>query len=275
VDEALAVGDAAFQIRCMTRMSNLLDRGVSVILVTHDVNTVRAFCDRAVWLEHGCVRQIGDPRDVTGRYLQFLLGREAPAAPAGEKRRHRSPPVTAESCGVEPAMAADTLDRFLLRLDGRSDLVRWGSGEVVIEAFAMDNGTPGAAPAFELREQLHIEMVIRADRDVDSSNVGVCFAFRNIKGLDIITYTTWDAGLRFGPPRAGTRTRFRFDVENLLAPGEYALVLVVEDVRGHERHYLDYVENALMFRVAASQLVFSAVLPDVRCRITEMAMPSQ
>jgi len=64
VDEALAVGDAAFQIKCMTRMSRLLDRGVSVILVTHDVNAVRMFCHRAIWLEEGRVREIGSPREV-------------------------------------------------------------------------------------------------------------------------------------------------------------------------------------------------------------------
>jgi ABC-type polysaccharide/polyol phosphate transport system ATPase subunit len=264
VDEALAVGDAAFQIKCMTRMSRLLDQGVSVILVTHDVNAVRMFCHRAIWLEEGRVREIGSPREVTSQYLQFLLGDPAGGS-AEEEIDEPSGPAGggAATPGASGKPAASSPARLLMPVGGRRDLVRWGSGEVRIEAVAMDNGIAGRAPVFEYGDRLHIEMEVRAVREVDSPNVGVGFALRNTKGLDIITFTSWEAGHRIGPLRSGAVVRLRFELENILAPGEYALVLNVEDVRGNERHYFDFVENAVLFQVVGGRRIFSCVLPPV------------
>jgi lipopolysaccharide transport system ATP-binding protein len=53
IDEALSVGDIFFQTKCMRMMHDMMNRGVSVLFVTHDTNTVKSFCDRAVYLENG------------------------------------------------------------------------------------------------------------------------------------------------------------------------------------------------------------------------------
>jgi len=53
-------------------------------------------------------------------------------------------------------------------------------------------------------------------------------------------------------------------LENILAPGEYALVLAAEDIRGQTRHYYDFVENAAIVRVTAARPVFAVVQPRVR-----------
>lgn len=265
VDEALAVGDAAFQVKCMSRMNRLLEKGISVILVTHDVNAVRTFCHRAVWLEQGEVREIGGPREVTSRYLQFILGDQQAVSSAtgagGTEADSEAGPDAPQTPGV-----TESSDRAqpLSRVDGRRDLVRWGSGEVRVEAMAMHDGNGSRAPVFEHGGRLHIELELRAARDVDSPNMGVGFAFRNTKGLDIITFTSWEAEHRIPPLKAGSAIRMQFELENILAPGEYSLVLNVEDVRGSERHYFDFVENALLFRVVGNHRIFSCVLPAVR-----------
>src|SRR5690606_9234493 len=51
VDEALAVGDGAFQIKCMAHMRRMLERGVALLLTTHDVESVRTMCSKALWLD--------------------------------------------------------------------------------------------------------------------------------------------------------------------------------------------------------------------------------
>jgi lipopolysaccharide transport system ATP-binding protein len=73
IDEALAVGDAAFQMKCFNRMQQLREQGVSVVLVTHDTQTVRSFCHRAIWLDQGRIMQEGRTVDVTSNYVQFLF----------------------------------------------------------------------------------------------------------------------------------------------------------------------------------------------------------
>jgi ABC-type polysaccharide/polyol phosphate transport system ATPase subunit len=60
VDEALSVGDMAFQEKSITRMKHLRESGTSILLVSHSTSAVRNFCDRAIWLDCGRIRSIGD-----------------------------------------------------------------------------------------------------------------------------------------------------------------------------------------------------------------------
>ena len=61
VDEALAVGDARFQQRCMAKLRQLKDRGVSVLFVSHDVEAVKRLCEHVLVLHDGAVVNQGDP----------------------------------------------------------------------------------------------------------------------------------------------------------------------------------------------------------------------
>jgi ABC-type polysaccharide/polyol phosphate transport system ATPase subunit len=69
VDEVLAVGDAEFQRRCLGRMSEFGREGRTVLFVSHDTGIVGQLCHRAVWLDEGRVRSIGDAGAVLDEYL--------------------------------------------------------------------------------------------------------------------------------------------------------------------------------------------------------------
>ncbi|HEX5756907.1 MAG TPA: polysaccharide ABC transporter ATP-binding protein [Arenimonas sp.] len=69
VDEALAVGDAAFQAKAMARIDEILARGTTLLFVGHDLNAVKAFCHRAMLLEHGHIIMEGMPDAVITEYL--------------------------------------------------------------------------------------------------------------------------------------------------------------------------------------------------------------
>jgi len=69
VDEVLSVGDAAFQQKCLDRMYSFQEQGTTVVLVSHSMSTVEAFCDRAVWLDQGEVKAMGSTREVIRRYM--------------------------------------------------------------------------------------------------------------------------------------------------------------------------------------------------------------
>jgi len=68
VDEALAVGDADFQEKCLQTFDDLRERGKTVVLVSHDLATVNSLCDRALLLENGRIQALGDPADVIEAY---------------------------------------------------------------------------------------------------------------------------------------------------------------------------------------------------------------
>ncbi|MFJ4289064.1 ABC transporter ATP-binding protein [Cupriavidus sp. NPDC089707] len=68
VDEALSVGDSAFQEKSVTRMKEIRDSGTSILFVTHSLPIVRNFCDRAVWLEKGSVKAVGERLSICEQY---------------------------------------------------------------------------------------------------------------------------------------------------------------------------------------------------------------
>ncbi len=70
VDEAIAVGDAGFQYRCVERMSDLVREGRTLVFVSHNMSAMETLCERAVVLEHGRVADDGPARDVIRSYLR-------------------------------------------------------------------------------------------------------------------------------------------------------------------------------------------------------------
>jgi ABC-2 type transport system ATP-binding protein len=72
LDEVLAVGDAAFQQKCFAHMESLRARGCTIILVSHDLEAVRSFCERVIWLDHGHVAGDGDPAHTIQAYFDGL-----------------------------------------------------------------------------------------------------------------------------------------------------------------------------------------------------------
>src|SRR5256714_4256866 len=76
IDEALAVGDAVFQHRCLRRIKELHERGTTVLFVSHDAAAVRALCSRAILMRHGRIVAEGEAAEVLNRYQKIVMERE-------------------------------------------------------------------------------------------------------------------------------------------------------------------------------------------------------
>lgn len=72
IDEALAVGDEAFQKKCLARMNKYRDRGTTIFYVTHALDTVHELCPRSIWLDGGRIRYGGPTSEVVDAYRQNL-----------------------------------------------------------------------------------------------------------------------------------------------------------------------------------------------------------
>ncbi len=79
VDEVLAVGDAAFQRKCLGKMDDAARQGRTVLFVSHQMNSIRRLCNRCVWLDAGRVRMAGATADVVGAYEAGFAGRRPEA----------------------------------------------------------------------------------------------------------------------------------------------------------------------------------------------------
>ncbi|MEA2397146.1 MAG: type transport system ATP-binding protein [Thermoleophilaceae bacterium] len=86
IDEVLAVGDASFQQKCFDVFHRLKDEGKTILFVTHDMGSVRRFCDRALLIERGDVKVIGRPEHVAASYVETNFGRESANQAEGAER---------------------------------------------------------------------------------------------------------------------------------------------------------------------------------------------
>jgi ABC-type polysaccharide/polyol phosphate transport system ATPase subunit len=87
VDEVLAVGDANFQQRCLSRISEVVADGTTLLFVSHDLAAVEAMCDSAVWLAESQVRASGPTNQVLGKYRSAIEANAAMAPTPGDVLR--------------------------------------------------------------------------------------------------------------------------------------------------------------------------------------------
>jgi ABC-2 type transport system ATP-binding protein len=80
IDEVLAVGDAAFQQKCADAFHDMKANGKTIVLVTHSMDTVRTYCDRAMLIDDGAIRMVGNPIEVGQQYLRLNFERDTSAA---------------------------------------------------------------------------------------------------------------------------------------------------------------------------------------------------
>ena len=86
VDEVLAVGDAAFQRKCYDYFSILKRKGKTVVFISHDMNAIREYCDRAILLDEGVISATGTAEEIAEQYLRLFSGRNATPSNETETR---------------------------------------------------------------------------------------------------------------------------------------------------------------------------------------------
>jgi len=107
VDEVLAVGDAEFQAKCLRRIHELRDRGVTILFISHDLTTVQQLCDGAVLLEKGEVVASGAPADVVSIYHRGLTHDEVRSGEFPEAARQGA--LTITNLGLRNPMRPDSI----------------------------------------------------------------------------------------------------------------------------------------------------------------------
>ena len=88
VDEVLAVGDIAFQKKCLAKMGEVAHAGRTIVFVTHQMNQIRRLCEKVIWMDGGKIRQVGPTAEVVGAYEAAVTsGATSGHADRGEKAR--------------------------------------------------------------------------------------------------------------------------------------------------------------------------------------------
>lgn len=149
VDEVLAVGDEAFQRRCLDTIDELRSRGVTIVLVTHSLNHVLAMCKEAIWLDEGQVREHGPTEEVVRRYLKAV------------------DEETAQRLIAENALQ----DWYGDKSSGAERLApprRWGSGPLRITRVQMINESGAPGWSFSPMEPVTVQFDYEASEPVEA-----------------------------------------------------------------------------------------------------------
>ena len=183
IDEVLAVGDAAFQQKCHDTLNAMRDEGRTILFVTHDMDAVTRFCDRAMLIESGEVVTIDEPRAVARQYNEINFQRGG---------------------------LAETPER-----------ARSGDGAALILDAWFEDGEGERTDVLEHGTSCSFNAVVEATRSLLDPMLGfrvVDHGHRDVFGVS----SAWSGG-RVGAVEPSERLRLSVRFDNLLAPGRYFL----------------------------------------------------
>jgi ABC-type polysaccharide/polyol phosphate transport system ATPase subunit len=239
VDEALAVGDIYFRQRCMRKVHELRQRGITIIFVSHAVSDVKAIGDRVMWLDHGRMLDIGEPDRVVSKYLAAMTEKDATYL---HRKSARSP--KARSGG--PVQAPEIVET-IPNVDHR-----FGDGRAAVIGIAVLDEQGRAVQILEPSSRILVRISVRAKDDVPMPIVG--FMLRNQLGMDFSGTNTAREGYELPSMQAGDVTTVDFYLElPELYPASFSFSPAIADgtLMGYEM--CDWIDNAIALQMGRSE----------------------
>ncbi|HEY0179041.1 MAG TPA: ABC transporter ATP-binding protein [Dokdonella sp.] len=255
IDEALAVGDAFFMQKCMRFLRGFKKHG-TLLLVSHDAGAISALCDRALWLDQGRMRALGDTRTVIDAYLEAtLLDRQggAGAGAGGADARRSGLPRRR----IDPRR--ELLDRSQLRNDIHvlpfdPDASAFGDLRARVTDVVFTDA--GGRPVSHLigGESVVLEVSMVADAPLGNAILG--FYVKDRHGQLLFgdnTYLSYRDGF---PVEAGETFRARFEFEMpRLANGDYFVTIGLSEGTQDQHVVQHWIHEALTFTSTGGDIV--------------------
>jgi len=263
VDEALSVGDAYFQNKCLSKIRSMLDDGITFIYVTHAADAVRSLCNRGLWLEKGKVRLAGGSGVVGGAYQSEIFSRmvRAGIASAVNKSGDQS-----QSTSLTDENAHDAESREIARqrwdedraaaFAARVEPLRTGSGEIRIDDICIVNPAGDETDVVEFGAPVKVRVYFH----VESSTPDKCvlsLGVTDANGRQLIHFNAGLRGLYASDAAPHVQHLYEFVFDNTLCPGQFGLVAGVATLNEHPQNkgqtliqrVIDYCSGGARFTV--------------------------
>lgn len=238
IDEALSVGDAVFQHRCLRRIKEMQEAGKTILFVSHDPAAIKALCSRAILLSGGRVEADGKPSDVLNRYQKLIMERE-------EAFDAEQPVAADEAAGTATAVAESLRQQGALRY-----AYRHGDKSAEVLSAELLDASRRNADLIESGEPLLARLRVLFHRDIDEPVFG--FLIRNRHGIHAYGANTEQKAVQFGRVRSGEIIEVSFAFDCWLGTDLYNVSFAVHSADGIS---YDWLDGVLFFRVVASSQV--------------------
>jgi lipopolysaccharide transport system ATP-binding protein len=266
IDEALAVGDAVFTQKCMRFIRSYQERG-TLLFVSHDMGSVVNLCSRAVWLDHGRVRQTGDAKSVSQAYLEYTLqsvyGEEAKLETVGVPAQASNAAAPAhEKDGASRAAQTDSIldyEASIAITDNIAGARGFRSGDAELLKIEFQNLASGAGTVLQGGEKVRVRVEARANVALERPIIGFVFNDRLGQALFGENTLPFTAGTRVSVA-AGQHFVAEFVFRMPMLPnGDYAVFASVADGDLHNNVQHHLLHDAAIVKVASSKVRWGLV----------------
>jgi lipopolysaccharide transport system ATP-binding protein len=254
IDEALAVGDVFFTQKCMRFLRKFVEHG-TILLVTHDTNTVMSFCSRAIWLDAGARRSMGTSKQVCEQYLAALYQSEPSEQTAPAVLPSANVEIIADSKDLRQEVVRDSALRNDLEVFKFQDGVEsFGTNLVSLESVVLlsDDGKPLSwALGGELIE---LKVTARAHALLSCPIVG--FVVKDKLGQTLFGDNTYLSFMQTPVSKQAMSTitaRFRFRMP-VMPTGDYTIAIGIAEGTQDSHTVHKWVHDALAFKSHSSSV---------------------
>jgi lipopolysaccharide transport system ATP-binding protein len=258
VDEALAVGDIYFRQRCMRKVHELRARGITILFVSHATGDIKALGDRALWLDGGRLKEIGDTDKVVTKYLIAMAQKDSAYL------AHQGSPQAAPSGGSTAPELATSLPNVDHRFgDRRAEVI----GIQILDVLGFPIGV------LEPDTTVIVRISVRAFEAIRSPIVG--FMMRNHLGMDFAGTNTTREGYQLAPLGPGDTVTVDFHVEMpALYASTFSFSPAIADGTLDQYAICDWVDNAIALQMTPAEAPIYGHL-HLRCKIEVNARLNQ
>lgn len=243
VDEALAVGDVAFQAKCMAKMSQIMKKGTTILFVTHDMNTVKRLCQKCIYLKKGKKVMEGPAEELADIYLREV--RE------GMNAENQKVDIVYNENQVQMINREDVDTAQVVKdpnFDKKVAAFREGDGAVKVIGFELTDmkGNNIKAADFNQKVKLRIALEFMEDK-----SVAVSYHIRDDKNLELLGSSTRVEMNSLLQGKKGEKYLVEFVTKVPLLEGAYNITLVVSEpvILNRTALFNDYIENVAVFEV--------------------------
>ena len=260
VDEALAVGDARFQKKCIDQLETLRRKGTTILFVTHDSGTIVRMCTRALIIEKGRIYADGTPQVITREYHRLMFGQpeitSKPTAVAGSE----SSAVVLPS---KPDAASPIPQQTGVLQAGHVNETRYGNREVEVIEIGIRNNRGEATRLLEIHDEATFYFLARFNKAINEK-VGFGFIVADRKGAELYGTKAAFFDCLLPPSEQGKVYECELSVRMMAVPGFYFLTvaLAADDEEGAAKYY-DYRFDALQFQVVGTPKCFTTSSVDL------------
>jgi len=242
VDEALSVGDAAFQNKCIRKMEEIGKKGITILFVSHDSQTINKFCNRAIWLNSGIIKEQGNPEQILENYMSFM-----------------SYGVETQRDANNPNEEKMNINKSTFDLKDVTTFDSFGEKKALIESIGFFD--ENNIPITNIKQGAQVKFVCEFSTSIDLYDVGIGVLLKDTLNNEILTFNSYmySTPLEHIEKNQKTRTIILFKVPKLY-PKEYLVTVALSEGTQLNHIQQHWIHSATTINIISCDFVDGCML---------------